>query len=170
MSPETQKPVSIFDNLVPSSQSLRGLLGLYDDATYQPPTMQYWAVSPDSLTTILTWAQVAWATHKKALTLLKNAAWPGASSDTSHPLHGLFLLLDGRKDAPQPNNQVHKRLLFSCRQKINNSLHHHLHTHSGLHTWLFNKKKKYTAIYCIFWYSIYVYTLLVIFHVNTYCL
>lgn len=119
MSPETQKPVSIFDILVPSSQSLRGLLGVYDDATYQPPTMQYWAVSPDSLTTILTWAQVAWATHKKALTLLKNAAWPGASSDTSHPLHGLFLLLDGRKDAPQPNNQVHKQLLFFCCQKIN---------------------------------------------------
>ena len=34
--------------------------------TYHQPTMQYWVTSPDSLTTIHTWAHLAWAAYMKA--------------------------------------------------------------------------------------------------------
>ena len=36
------------------------------DIMYHPPTVHYWVPSPDSLTTIYTWAQLAIATRVNA--------------------------------------------------------------------------------------------------------
>ena len=54
------------------------------DITYNPPTMLYWVLSPDSLTTIHTWAHLALSGGLVDPSLSSYTCWPVAIDDIRH--------------------------------------------------------------------------------------